>query len=624
MPTTELSKPSSERREPSVSHPSMDLRNVAIIAHVDHGKTTLVDSMFRTAGTFRSNQRLEERVMDSNNLERERGITILAKNTAVHWKDCRINIIDTPGHADFGGEVERILSMADGVLLLVDAFEGPMPQTRFVLQKAFENHLHAIVVVNKMDRPDARPAEVLNEVYDLFIELGAHDELLEFPVVYASGRAGWSSLSETEPGTDLVPLLDTILATVPAPKRDVSAPLVFQAVTLDYDDYVGRIAIGRVKRGTLRAGSQVLVRRQSGKDRLAVVKTLYRFEALRRTPTDAIEAGDIGALAGIEEIGIGDVLCSPEHPVDVPPIVVEQPTISMAFSVNNGPLAGKEGEFVTARQVEARLRRAALVDVALKVETTDRSDTFLVSGRGVLHLGILVENMRREGYEFLVGKPRVILREIDGKRCEPVEEAVVETPTDALGRIIEFMGRRRGELVEIKHHHDHARIEFKIPSRGLIGSRTAILTLSQGEARLYHRFLRYEPDRGSFQRRQNGVLVASESGKCAAYALEGLQDRGTFFLKPTDPVYMGQVVGENCKDGDLVVNVCKQKKATNVRSANKEIDVRLAVAKAMGVEEALEYIEDDELVEITPESVRLRKVFLQEKDRKRQPKGTQV
>ena len=602
----------------------MELRNVAIIAHVDHGKTTLVDSMFQTAGTFRSNQQVEERAMDSDNLERERGITILAKNTAVQWKDCRINIIDTPGHADFGGEVERILSMADGVLLLVDAFEGPMPQTRFVLQKAFENDLRAIVVINKMDRPDARPDGVLDEVFDLFVELGANEEQLEFPILYASGRAGWARRDAGTEGTDLVPLLDCILEEIPAPVVNSEAPLNFQAITLDYDDYVGRIAIGRVKQGRLTLGGQVLLRPQEGKDKLATVKALYRYEGLKRTPTELIEAGDIGGLSGIEEISIGDCLCNPEHPMKVDPIEVERPTISMTFGVNNGPFAGKEGSYVTARQVEARLKKAALVDVALKVEATDRSDTFSVAGRGVLHLGILVENMRREGYEFTVGKPRVILREEDGVLCEPMEEAVVETPEGAVGKIIEFLGRRRGELVEMKHHMDQARLEFRIPSRGLIGARTAILTLSQGDARLYHRFHSYERDRGSFQRRQNGVLVASESGKAASYSLENLADRGTFFVKPTDPIYMGMIVGENCKEGDLTVNVCRQKKATNVRSSTKEIDVRLAVAKALGVEEALEYIEDDELVEITPQSIRLRKILLNEKDRKRTPRSALV
>ncbi|MBL8896002.1 MAG: translational GTPase TypA [Planctomycetes bacterium] len=595
-----------------------EIRNVAIIAHVDHGKTTLVDALFKTAGTFRSNQKVAECAMDSNSIERERGITILAKNTSVMWRGVRINIVDTPGHADFGGEVERTLLMADGVLLLVDSFEGPMPQTRFVLQKAFQNKLKPIVVVNKMDRPDRRPGEVLNEVFDLFVALEADDQALDFPVVYASGREGKAGLTPDNLSDDLVPLMDAILQHIPAPKDDPKGPTLFQVATLDYDEFVGRIGIGRVRSGYLRVGDKLMHRRQDGRQSNATVRQLFTFEDLKRVPTNEVQAGGIAAISGFDDINIGDGLGDPTTTWSLPPILIDEPTISMIFGVNDGPLAGREGKYVTSRQIQGRIDKAALADAALRVEQTEKSDQYRVSGRGLLHLGILIENMRREGFEFVVGKPRVILKEIDGVRCEPIETAIVETPDFAVGRVIEFLGRRRGEMVEMRTKGSMQELEFKIPSRGLIGARTALLSLSQGEAILHHVFRSYEPDRGSFSRRQNGVLVASEPGQVTTYALEGLADRGTFFIQPGDPVYTGMITGENCKDGDLVVNVCRLKKLTNVRSATKEATVRLAAARLMGVEEALEYIEDDEMVEITPSSVRLRKRLLDEKARKRE------
>ena len=593
------------------------IRNVAIIAHVDHGKTSLVDVMFRCAHTFRENQRVEERAMDTDPLERERGITILAKNTAVDWKGVKINIIDTPGHADFGGQVERVLSMANGCLLVVDAFEGPMPQTRFVLRKAFENKLKPIVVINKIDRSDARPHEVWSEVFDLFVSLGASDQQLDFPVIYASAKLGTASPKLEMPGPDLSELLEAILEHVPAPEGDPRKPLRFQAATLDYDDYVGRIAVGRVRDGELRVGAKALLVRNDGSRSTETIKSLFLFRGLERVPAEAVPAGDIAAVAGIEGIGIGDSLCDLEKPQPLPPIRLDEPTISMVFAVNNGPFAGKEGRYVTSRQIKDRLERAALADAALHFAPGESTDSYKVSGRGVLHLGILIEKMRREGYEFTVSKPKVILKGIGGRLCEPIELAAVEAPEKAVGRVIEYLGRRRGEMKTMDKKGEFVHLEFHVPSRGLIGARTALLTLSGGEATLHHVFHAYEPDRGPIQGRTVGTLVATEEGRATGYALETYADRGTFFVGPGAAVYEGMVIGEHCKERDCQINIAREKKLTNVRAASAEKLVRLAPPRILSLEEALEYIEDDELVEVTPQTVRLRKKYLKESERKR-------
>ena len=595
-----------------------EIRNVAIVAHVDHGKTTLVDTMFAFAGTFRKNQNLPERVLDSNAQERERGITILAKNTAIQFQGTRINVVDTPGHADFGGQVERTLAMADGVLLLVDAFEGPMPQTRFVLRKAFERGLRVLVMINKIDRPDSRPEEVLDEVFDLFVELGANDEQLEFPVIYGSGRDGWASMEVTDRGGDLLPLFELLLSEIPVPVRDLEAPFQFQAATLDHDDYLGRIGVGRVVRGVLRRGARVvLCHPDRDRPAPAVVKNLFRYEGLERTAVEEVSAGDIAVVAGIEELKIGDTLCHPEHPEELPAIRVDDPTLSMVFQVNDSPLSGREGTYVTSRHLRARLERAALRDVALELADTDTADAIEVKGRGVMHLGVLVEEMRREGYEFAVGKPHVITREIDGVRCEPYERSTIEVPTDAAGRIIEYMGRRRGELLHMEPLGDtQTKIEFSVPARGLIGARTALLTLSQGEAILSHVFDTWKRDGGPIPRRTTGVLVADRDGPAIPYALSGLADRGVFFVPPGQEVYEGMVVGATNREEDLPVNVCRTKKLTNIRAAGRDDNVNLAPPRIMSLEECLEYIEDDELLELTPKSLRIRK-RVREADRRK-------
>ncbi|HKE00819.1 MAG TPA: translational GTPase TypA [Planctomycetota bacterium] len=594
------------------------LRNVAIIAHVDHGKTTLVDSLFRGAHTFRDNQRIEECAMDRDAIERERGITILAKVTSVRWKGVKINIVDTPGHADFGGQVERTLSLADGCLLVVCAFEGPMPQTRFVLRKAFENRLKPIVVINKMDRPEARPVEVLNEVFDLFVSLDAPESALDFPVVYASGRSGTATLDPAKPGNDIAPLFDSILEHIPGPEADPKGAPQFQVSTIDYDDYVGRIGIGRVWRGSFKPNQKVMAIHQAdGSRQLGTVKSLAWFEGLSKYPTEEVGAGDIGAIAGIEDIGIGDTLCDPESPEACPPITVDEPTISMVFSVNNGPFSGRSGKYVTSRQIRERLEKAALADAAVHLAETGSPDSLEVSGRGVLHLGILIEKMRREGYEFCVSTPRVIFKEIDGRTCEPIEDAVIDTPDASVGKVIEFLGKRRGELRQMTQKGGFTHLEFSVPSRGLIGARTAILTLTAGEGTLHHVFHGYEPERGAIETRQFGSLIAHEPGQVSAYALEQLADRGVFFVEPQDPAYEGMLVGQHCHEDDLVVNVCKAKKLTNIRSAGAEKNVRLAPARKMTLEEALEHIAEDELVEVTPDSIRLRKKILGGTHRKR-------
>ena len=598
------------------------IRNIAIVAHVDHGKTTLVDGLFRTAGTFRANQAIPTCVMDSNAQERERGITILAKNTAVDFQGTRINVVDTPGHADFGGQVERTLAMADAVLLLVDAFEGPMPQTRFVLRKAFERGLKALVMINKVDRPGQRAAQVLDEVFDLFVELGANDQQLEFPVIYGSGRDGWAAKDWQAPDArerGLVPLLEMILAEVPQPRQDSEAPLQFQAATLDHGDFLGRIGIGRVARGTLVAGSRVaLCHPNRATQPSVVVKSLFRFEGLEKKPVEKVFAGDIAVVAGIEELSIGDTLCPLEAKDPLPAIKVDEPTISMVFQVNDSPFSGLEGEYVTSRHVRSRLERAALRDVALQLADTDTAEAIEVKGRGVMHLGVLVEEMRREGYEFAVGKPTVITRVVDGVKLEPFELASVETPQESAGRVIEYMGRRRGEMLSMEPLGEtQLKLEFRIPARGLIGARTALLTLSQGEAILAHVFDSWRPDAGKIARRSGGVLVSDRAGPVVPYALNGLQDRGIFFLAPGAEVYEGMVVGANNKEGDLALNVCRTKKMSNMRAAGKDENVILAPPRVMSLEEYLEYLEEDELLEVTPKNLRLRKRVLNADQRKK-------
>ncbi len=586
-----------------------DVRNVAIVAHVDHGKTTLVDGMFAFAGTFRANQTVPERVMDSDAQERERGITILAKNTAIVYRGTRINIVDTPGHADFGGQVERTLAMADGVLLLVDAFEGPMPQTRFVLRKAFERGLKVLVLINKVDRPNARPREVLDEVFDLFCELGATDEQLDFPVLFGSGRDRWVAREPEPKGGDLAPLFDLILEAVPRPRGRSEEPLQFQAATLDHDDYLGRIGIGRVRRGTLRAGTRVALCHPGREERpIALVKSLFRFEGIERVPVDEVGAGDIAVVAGIEELTIGDTLCPIESPAPLPAIRVDEPTVSMTFQVNDSPFAGREGTYVTSRHLRSRLEKAVLRDVALELREAEDSEALEVRGRGVMHLGVLIENMRREGYEFAVGKPQVIIREIDGRPCEPYERASVEVPSESTGRVIEYLGRRRGEMIHMEPlGENQVKVEFSIPARGLIGARTALLTLSQGEAILSHVFEAWRPDGGRIPWRTTGVIVADRDGPAVPYALFSLADRGTFYVPPGAEVYEGMIVGANNKEGDLAVNVCRMKKLTNMRAAGRDDNVQLPPPVLFSLEECLEYLEDDELLEVTPRNLRLRK-----------------
>ncbi|HEX7009095.1 MAG TPA: translational GTPase TypA [Phycisphaeraceae bacterium] len=607
------------------------IRNVAIIAHVDHGKTTLVDGLLKQSGMFRSEE-LDKLaggqhglIMDSNALERERGITIFSKNCEVHYTASdgtryKINVIDTPGHADFGGEVERVLKMADGVLLLVDAFDGPMPQTRFVLSKALENGLKPIVVINKIDRPDARPDHVATEVFDLLVSLDADDEALDFPIVYASAREGWATTDLEVKKTDLRDVFEAIVRHVPPPPSDPDAPLQMLVTTLDYSDFVGRIAIGRVFAGTIRKGQEVMVLgRRGGQSRQRVLQ-LFQFEGLGKREVEAIEAGDIGAVVGLDPVDIGDTLASPDQPQALPSIAVDEPTLTMTFRVNDGPFAGKEGQYVTSRQLRARLEKELQSNVALRVDFST-TDEFQVSGRGLMHLGILLENMRREGYELTVGKPQVILKEEAGQKLEPIEHLVVDCPQECASAAMALLGERRAELVKMDAKagaSGYTHLEFTIPARGLIGLRSRLLTATQGRAVMHHVFDRYEPLRGSIPQRPSGVMIASEAGRVTAYALDALYDRGVFFVRPGDQVYEGQVVGEHCKDNDILVNVTKEKKLTNIRAASKDDNAQVRPARQMSLETCLEYIQDDELVEITPEAVRLRKRLLKEADRKRQ------
>jgi GTP-binding protein len=596
----------------------MSIRNIAIIAHVDHGKTTLVDAMLWDSSVFRQGTERVDCVLDSNPLERERGITVLAKNVAVQRGEHKVNIIDTPGHADFGGEVERVLRMADGALLLVDAFDGPMPQTRHVLAKALQTGLRVIVVINKCDRRDARPHAVLDEVFDLFVELGADDRQLDFPVLYASGREGWVRKEPHGPETDTELLFATIEAQVPAPEHDVAAPVRMQVTSLDHNDFVGRIAIGRVQRGVLKDGATLTAAGGDRAPRNGRVTGLFVFDNLDRRAVKSVEAGDICAVQGFPDIVIGETLCDPGAVEPLPGISIDQPTISMDFLVNDSPLGGQEGKFVTGRQLGERLERELRSNVALRVETAGGDSAFRVSGRGVLHLGILIETMRREGFELAVSRPRVIeKRDEHGDRLEPIEELTVDVPMTLAGRVIEAVCARRGDLLNVDTRGNFSRVIFAIPARGLIGLRTKVLNLTSGEAVLHHIFRAYEPWRGEIPHRTNGVMVSMEKGQVAAYGLDGLQDRGTFFVKPRDPVYEGQVVGEHCKPSDIAVNVCREKKMSNMRTTSADRKLMVAPAREFSLEDALEYIEDDELVEITPTAVRLRKKLLSALDRKR-------
>ena len=596
-----------------------NIRNIAIIAHVDHGKTTLVDKMLRQSGTFAAHQQVAERIMDSNDLEKERGITILSKNCAVQYQGTHINIVDTPGHADFGGEVERVLSMVDSVLLLVDAVDGPMPQTRFVTRKALALGLRPIVVVNKVDRPGARPDWVVNQTFDLFDKLGATDEQLDFPIVYASALQGWASLDATRPSDDMRPLFEVILEHVPVRDADPDGPLQMQICSLDYSSFVGRIGIGRIARGRIRSGQQVAVMHgPDSEPRMAKVNQVLVFKGLERVVVEQAEAGDIVLVNGIEQVGIGVTLCDPHHPEGLPLLKVDEPTLTMNFMVNTSPLAGREGKYVTSRQLRERLERELQSNVALRVEFTADSDTFVVSGRGELHLTILLENMRREGYELAVGRPRVVYRTIDGVRQEPYELLTVDVDEETQGAVMEELGRRRGELQDMQSDgKGRTRLEYRIPARGLIGFQGEFLTLTRGTGVASHIFDDYGPVKGDMDERRNGVLVSQEDGAAVAYALWKLQDRGRMFVSPGEAIYEGMVIGIHTRDNDLVVNPIKGKQLTNIRASGSDEAVRLVPPIELTLEKAVEFIADDELVEITPRSVRIRKRWLKEHERKR-------
>ena len=589
-----------------------DLRNVAIIAHVDHGKTTLVDQMLRQSGTFRENQVVEERVMDSNALERERGITILAKNTSVHYHGVKINIIDTPGHADFGGEVERVLKMVNGVLLLVDAAEGPMPQTRFVMQKALELNHKLIIVVNKVDRPDARIAEVQDEILELLIDLNASDEQVDSPIVFCSGRAGTASRYADQEGKDLTPLFDTILNHIPPMVVDETAPMQLLVSSIDYNDYVGRIGIGRIERGVVRANQEVAVCNHNipGMNKRGKLVNLYQIEGLSRVPVESARAGDIVCFSGVEGINIGDTVCATDAVEAGPFVKISEPTVEMTFSVNDSPFAGKEGKFVTSRHLRERLYRELLKDVSLKVEDTDSAEAFKVSGRGEMHLSILIETMRREGYEFQVSTPKVLYKTIDGQLYEPVERLIVDVPEDGTGSVFQSMGERKGELVHMSAVGSRMRLEFFIPARGLFGYKSEFLTQTKGEGVMNSVFFEYQPYKGDLKRRDTGSLVAFETGEAVTYGLFNAQDRGTLFIGPGTQVYEGMVVGVSPKSDDINVNVCKKKHMTNTRAAGSDDAMRLNTPKKMSLEECLEFINDDELLEVTPVSLRVRKRIL--------------
>ena len=597
-----------------------NIRNIAIIAHVDHGKTTLVDKMLYTANLFRENEQKGELILDNNELERERGITILAKNVAIEYKGCKINVIDTPGHADFGGEVERVLNMADGVLLLVDAFEGPMPQTRFVLQKALELNLKPIVVINKVDKLNCRPDEVQEEVFDLMLNLDATEEQLDFQTIYGSAKNGWMSTDWHKPTTDLTALMDTIIEHVPAPEMLDGTPQML-ITSLDYSPYLGRIAVGRVHRGALKNGQNVTLAKKDGSKVRCKIKELHTFAGMGRMKVEEVKSGDICALIGIEGFEIGDTICDYENPEALDPIAIDEPTMSMVFTINDSPFFGKDGKFVTSRHIQDRLNKELEKNLALRVERGTDETSWNVFGRGVLHLSVLVETMRREGYELQVGQPQVIIKEIDGVKCEPVEQLTVNTPEECSGKIIEYVSTHKGEMTRMEMINDRVQLEFVIPSRGIIGMRTYVLNVSAGEAIMAHRFLEFQPYKGEIVKRNNGSLIAMESGTAYAYALDKLQDRGRFFISPQDEVYAGQVVGESSKEGDIVINVTKSKKLTNMRSKSADDKAVLPPPVIFSLEEALEYIKEDEYVEVTPNYMRIRKIILDELERKRANKN---
>ncbi len=591
------------------------IRNIAIIAHVDHGKTTLVDKMM-LAGNLLKEQDNDKLTLDNNELERERGITILSKNVSIQYKDTKINIIDTPGHSDFGGEVERVLNMADGCILLVDAFEGPMPQTRFVLQKALQIGLKPIVVVNKVDKPNCRPEEVYEMVFDLMFSLEATEEQLDFPVLYGSAKNNWMSTDWRKETTDLTALLDAILEHIPAPEQLEGTPQML-ITSLDYSPYTGRIAIGRVHRGTLTEGANITLVNRNGEESKMKIKELHTFEGLGRMKTESVSSGDICAIVGLEKFEIGDTICDFENPEALPPIAIDEPTMSMLFTINDSPFFGKEGKFVTSRHIQERLDKELDKNLALRVKKDPEEDAWTVFGRGVLHLSVLIETMRREGYELQVGQPQVIYKEIDGVRHEPIEELTINVPTDYSSKIIDMVTRRKGEMLSMEAQADRVNIEFNIPSRGIIGLRTNVLTASAGEAIMAHRFKEYQPFKGEIERRTNGSMVAMESGTAFAYAIDKLQERGKFFISPQEEVYAGQVVGEHIHDNDLVINVTKSKKLTNMRASGSDDKARIIPPTIFSLEEALEYIKEDEYLEVTPKSMRMRKIILDELERKR-------
>ena len=604
-------------------HERNQIRNIAIIAHVDHGKTTLVDKLLQQSGTFREHEAVQERAMDSNDIERERGITILAKNTAIKYKDFLINIVDTPGHADFGGEVERIMKMVDGVLLVVDAYEGCMPQTKFVLRKALEQQLTPIVVVNKIDRPAARPAEVIDEVLDLFIELEANDEQLEFPVVYASAINGTSSLDAEKQDDNMLALYETIVEHIPSPTEKVDEPLQFLVTLMDYNEYLGRIAIGRVNRGIIKQGQSVAVMTRDGGKKTARIEKLFGFQGLRRVEIEEGGAGDIVAIAGIKDINIGETIADPANPEALPVLKIDEPTLQMTFLVNNSPFAGREGKWVTSRKLRERLFKELETDVSLRVDETDSPDAFIVSGRGELHLGILIENMRREGYELQVSKPQVIVKEVDGVRSEPIERLLIDIPEESMGAVMESLGSRKAEMLNmVNTGTGQVRLEFLIPARGLIGYTTHFLTLTRGYGVMNHAFDSYGPFvGGQVGGRHEGVLVSSENGVSTLYGILGIEDRGILFLEPGQEIYEGMIVGEHNRDNDIVVNICKEKQVTNVRSATKDDTVKMKTPRILSMEQALEYLNDDEYCEITPKSIRLRKKILNKSERERAEKN---
>ena len=594
-----------------------NIRNIAIIAHVDHGKTTLVDKMLLAGNLFRENQQTDDLMLDNNELERERGITILSKNVSINYKGTKINIIDTPGHSDFGGEVERVLNMADGCILLVDAFEGPMPQTRFVLQKALQIGLKPIVVVNKVDKPNCRPEEVYEMVFDLMCDLDATEEQLDFPVIYGSAKNGWMSEDWQKPTDNIFYLLDSIVENIPAPVQLEGTPQML-ITSLDYSNYTGRIAVGRVHRGTLREGMNITVAHRDGSMEKTRIKELHTFTGMGRQRTQEVGSGDICAIIGLEHFEIGDTICDAENPEPLPTISIDEPTMSMLFTINDSPFFGKEGKYCTSRHIGERLEKELEKNLALRVKLMDGyTDRWIVSGRGVLHLSVLIETMRREGYELQVGQPQVIYKEIDGQKCEPIEELTINVPEEFSSRMIDMVTRRKGELVSMESQGDRVNIEFMIPSRGIIGLRTNVLTASQGEAIMAHRFQEYQPYKGEITRRTNGSMIALETGNAYAYAIDHLQDRGRFFIEPQAQGYAGQVVGEHVHDNDLVVNVCKAKQLTNVRASGTDEKARIIPATIFSLEEALEYIKADEYVEVTPKSMRMRKVILDHLERKR-------